>query len=70
MFEEAEAVGMEDDQDCHHLRIRQSAGLVAVRSAVLELACPEFLVENFAEIISKTEKYSIICSYSIHKILR
>ena len=57
MFEATEAVGMEYYQDGHHLGIRQSAGLVAVRSGVLELACPEFLVENFAEIIGKTENF-------------
>ena len=47
---------MEDYQDSHHLGIRQSAGLVAVRSAV-ELTGPEFFVENFAEIIGKTENF-------------
>ena len=57
MFEATEAVGMEYYQDGHHLGIRQSAGLVTVRSAVLKLMGTEFLVENFAEIISKTENF-------------
>ena len=37
MLEATETVRMEDHQNGHHLGIRQSAGLVAVRSAVLEL---------------------------------
>ena len=48
---------MEDYQDGHHLGIRQSAGLVAVRSAVLELTGTELFIENFAEIIGKTENF-------------
>ena len=57
MFEATEPVGMEYYQDGHHLGIRQSAGFVAVRSAILELTGKEFRVENFAEVIGKTENF-------------
>ena len=57
MFEATEPVRMKDYENGHHLGIGQSAGFVAVRSAVLELARPEFLVENFAKVIGKTENF-------------